>query len=229
MKRLIAAAGLALMACAQPALSATPAAGTALETKTVPVEKAFPFLKDYYALKAHDRFRLDFYLNGPALPPSFRMVMKRKAGDVPIVVAGDRRFGPLPDSQDFAAHVPLEVTAPKGLKIALNVKISSTATPARTLDAKGLSAGIDQVRQGVKTMAGLMAMLVPDFGSVCFDGAKSGEVALADGKMAALKVSKTAGDVAIGSPCFTPSDYPTATQVTLDKVPTGMFIVPKQP
>ena len=205
------------------------AGAQALETKQVPVDKAFPFLKDYYALKSHDRFRLDFILAGAVPPPSFRMVLKRKGGDAPITVAADRRFLPLPEAQDFASGTPLEVTAPKGLKIALTVKISSTLTPAKTMDARALAAGVDQVRAGVKTMAGMMALLVPDYKSVCFDGAKSGVATMADGKSVALKLSKKTGDAAAGSPCFTPADDPAAVQVTLDRVPTGVYIVPRTP
>ncbi len=205
------------------------AGAQALETRQVPVEKAFPFLKDYYALKKHDGFRLDFILAGAAPPPSFRMVLKRKGGDVPIAVAADHRFLPLPEAQDFAAGTPLEVTAPKGLKIALSVKISSTLSPARTMDARALAAGVDQVRTGIKSMAGMMALLVPDYKSVCFDGAKNGTVTLPGGKSAALKLSNKPGDAAVGSPCFTPSDYPSATEVTLDRVPSGVYIEPRTP
>lgn len=205
------------------------AGAQALETKQVPVDKAFPFLKDYYALKNHDRFRLDFILAGAAPPPSFRMVLKRKGGDAPIMVAPDRRFLPLPEAQDFTAKTPLEVTAPKDLRIALTVKISSTLAPAKTMDARALAAGVDQVRTGVRSMAGMMAMLVPDYKSVCFDGARSGAVTLPGGKSAALKLSKKAGDAAAGSPCFTPSDYPSAVEVTLDRVPSGVYIVPRTP
>ncbi|MEI9905631.1 MAG: hypothetical protein WDN06_18060 [Asticcacaulis sp.] len=217
----IAAAGLTFLAAAA-------GAAPVLETKQIPVEKAFPFLQNYYALKAHDRFRLDFFVVGD-LPPSFHMALKRKSGDVPVTVAPDRRFLPLPDAQDFASHTPLEVTSAKDTKIALTVKISETLAPAKTLDARVLAASVTQVRDGVKTMAGLMALLVPDYKSVCFDGARSGTVTLADGKSVALKLSKKAGDAAIGSPCFTPADYGNAVQVTLDRVPSGMYITPRQP
>lgn len=219
---------VALIAAAGFALAEAAGAAPVLETKQVPVDVAFPFLQNYYALKAHDRFRLDFFVVGD-LPPSFRMVLKRKGGDVPIALAADRRFLPLPDAEDFSRHVPLEVTSSKDTKIALTVKISETVAPAQTLDAKALAAGVDQVRTGVKTMAGIMALLVPDYKSVCFDGARSGTVMLSGGKTMTLKVTKKAGDTAIGSPCFTPSDYPAAVQVSLDRAPSGMYITPRQP
>lgn len=203
-------------------------AAPAMETRQVPVDKVFAFLPNYYALKAHDRFRLEFYVVGE-LPASFQMALKRKGGDVPVTVAADRRLLPLPTAQDFTDHTAVEVTGPKDARIGLTVKISSTLAPAKTMDARALAAGVDQVRIGVKSMAGLMAMLVPDYKSVCFDGARAGTVATADGKMVTMKVSKKAGDAAIGSPCFTPSEVANAAQVTLDRVPTGVYITPKQP
>lgn len=47
------------------------------------------------------------------------------------------------------------------------------------------------------------------------------------GKTIALKLSAKAGDVPAGTPCFTPSEMPAATQITLDRPATAVYIVAK--
>ncbi len=221
----LAAAGLCLLALATGAN----AAGDST-SKAIPSPNIFPFLSTYLGLPANmrDHYHLSYALRSQnARFSDVHMMLKRKSGDVPIAVAANGQMSPLPTLVELTEKTPIMMSAPSGAKFGVELKIAASVDSSKTYDAQGLKIAVDQARTGSKKVAGLMAMMVPDFQSACFEGTSSGTAMLNTGKTIALKLSAKAGDVPAGTPCFTPSEMPAATQITLDRPATAVYIVAK--
>ena len=223
MRRCLLVAGLAVVAVttASPVLAAA-------ETRTVPADKIFPFLKAYWALPAKDRdhFHLTYSLIAQGAKPSdIHLVLKRVSGDVELTTNGDGGLSPLPTFDDLRSGVQVAVTAPRDAKLGANIRIDATLAPATRYAASDLNTAISQAHEGAKSAAGLLAVAVPDFQGACFAGVKSGTATLANGKMVPLNPSTKPGQT--GTPCYTLSDQPGATEVMLDGIPKAVYIVAK--
>ncbi len=199
-----------------------------LETKQMAVTDLFPFLDKYYALppRERDHFHLVYAMSGGGIT-AMHAILKRPGGNVPIVISQAGAMTPVPTAEDVTARTPISASAPKGTKIRMTVKLAVTMEPAQVMDAKALKVGIDQAAQSSKKAAGLIALAVPNFQRVCFAGASSGSAILADGKSVPLKVTAKAPGKPDGLPCFTPDEQPTAVRISLDHVPSDLFILPK--
>lgn len=200
-------------------------ADPALETRQVPAENVFPYLKNYYGLPAGERdlFHPQYAL-APASRATVHLVLKRPGGDVPLVAGADGALSPTPSPADMAAKLSVEVSAPKDTKVGIGIWLMASVESAKTYDARRLRASVDQARNGVKKLAGLMALAVPNYQVLCFEGATSGSATLADGRTVAMK---TFGRNGVMRPCYAPVDVPNATQITLDRATSGVFINPK--
>ncbi len=204
------------------------AAQTAVETKTVAAAQVFPFFDSYLGLPAaeRDHFRMEYQVMGDGPLTAVHLTLKRATGEVPIALAPDGRILTEPSPADLkSAQVVL--SAPKGSQYHIGLRIVESEPPAQTLDVAPLKVGIDQARVAAKKAAGLMSMMVPDFETVCFVGAGSGQVTMNDGKTVALKISAPPSAPKFLNPCLTPADMPQAHQVTLARVPTALMIVRK--
>lgn len=217
-----AAAALSTMA-----LLAAPGVTTA-KTADVPVDKLFPYLGNYYDLPAaqRDHFQLAYFFIIKTGSGTIGATLKGAAGDVPITIGGDGRVTPLPSAADLKAKRPVSLTAPEGLSLGVTIKLMPLTAPATQLDADNLSIAIQQAHDGAKKAAGVLGMMVPNYQTVCFDGAHSGTVTLKSGATAALKVQKSE-DTKAATPCFTPADARDAVKVNLDRTPSAMVIVAK--
>lgn len=214
--------GLSLLVLAHGAAAET-------VTRTIPAKTLFPYLEAYYRLPGNERdhFHLDYVFVSKIAPTEVRIVLKRKAGDVPLPIAPDHHFSTIPTAADIAAGTAAEVTAPKGSQLGMTIVLSETMEPARLLDVATLKTGIDQARNGSKKAAGLLAAAIPDYRVVCFDGTHAGTIALQGGGTIPLRTFTAQGKPGPGTPCFAPEDQPTATQITLDQAPSAMRIVGK--
>ncbi|MBW8881154.1 MAG: hypothetical protein JF615_06945 [Asticcacaulis sp.] len=217
-----AAAAAALL----PLLLAAPVA--LAETANLPAEKLFPYLGNYYDLPAgqRDHFHLAYFFMIKGDRGAVSAVMKGASGDTPLTIASDGRVAPLPSAADLKAKRQIALSAPKGISIGVTIKLMPAAQPAATMDAGYLSVAVQQAHDGAKKAAGLLGMVVPNYQTVCFDGAHSGTVSLKTGASVALKLQKSQ-DTQSAVPCFTPSDVPGAAQVILDRAPVAVVIVPK--
>ncbi|ESQ92183.1 hypothetical protein ABAC460_04655 [Asticcacaulis sp. AC460] len=220
------------MKLAKAAAAALPfvlAASVAMaETKNVPAEKLFPFLKTYYDLPANqrDQFTMGyFFLLDGVDRNSVSMVLKGASGDRPLNIAANGRVLPLPAAADLKAKREIALTAPKDGKIGIDIRLIPNLAPAASMEAAPLAASVKQAHDGAKKAAGLLSLAVPDYKAVCFEGAHSGTVATKSGKSVNLKL-QTSGKTT--APCFFPADVPDAARITLDRAPTAMYIVPKQ-
>jgi len=201
-------------------------AQTVAETQTLPASQMFPFLGSYQALPAgeRDHFRMEFQIVGDAPATNVHLTLKRATGDVPMAMAPDGRILTEPSSDDLKS-AKVVMTTPKGSHYGLALHLVEAEAPALTLDVAPLKAGIDQARAAAKKAAGLMAMMVPDFETVCFVGAGSGQIVLDGGKTAPLKIGAPPAAPKFLNPCLTPADMPQARQVTLAHMPSSLMIM----
>jgi len=219
MRGILLAAGLSLIAGGAMA-QATP------DTQTLPASKVFPFFDTYLGLPLSDRdhFRMEYAVNGDGPPGNAHLILRRPTGDVPIQLAADGRILTEPTAADLKSGLVV-MTTPKGSHYGIALRLVASSTPAQTLDVAPLKTGIDQARAAARKAAGVMAMMVPDFETVCFVGAGNGQVVLDDGKTMPLKISAPPSAQKFLNPCLTPADLPQARQVTLARTPTALMIV----
>lgn len=202
------------------ALAATSAVA---ETKQVPATKMFPFLKVYYDLPVaqRDHFHMAYFFYVKDMTrDKVSLVLKGQNGDKPLTIGSNYRVSPLPTPADLQAKRDIAMTAPKGGKIGVDIKLMPTVAPAASMDAAPLTKAVNQARDGAKKAAGLLSLAVPDYRAVCFEGASRGTVALSSGKTVALTLQAS-------QPCYFPSEQPNAVRISLDRTPTAMYIVPK--
>ena len=214
-----AVAGLCLMAGAAVAQTAT-------ESETVAASKLFPLLDMYLGLPAteRDQFHLEYAITGAGAAENAHLTLKRPSADMPIALAADGRVLTLPDLVDLKS-AQVVMTTPKGAHYGVSLHLVANVTPTQKLDVAPLKAGIDQARAAGRKTAGLMAMMAPDFETVCFVDAGSGQAILDDGKTVALKISAPPSMPKFLNPCLTPADQPHARQVSLARTPTSILIV----
>ena len=198
----------------------------AVDTQTLPAAKVFPFLDVYLGLPASERdhFRMEYSITGDGPPANAHLLLKRASGDAPLTLGAEGQILTQPSLADLKS-AQVVMTTPKGTHYGIALRLVASEAPAQTLDVAPLKTGIDQARIAAKKAAGLMSMMVPDFETVCFIGAGSGQAVLADGKTTPLKVSAPPSAPKLLNPCLTPVDMPQARQVTLAKTPTAILIV----
>ena len=219
MRGIFTAASLALIA-------GSAAAQPAVDSQTMSASKLFPFLDTYLALPASERdhFHMEYAVTGDGPPANAHLTLKRPSGDTPITLGPEGQILIQPSPADLKS-AQVVMTTPKGSHYGIALRLVASETPAQTLDVAPLKAGVDQARTAAKKAAGLMSMIVPDFETVCFVGAGSGQAVLSDGKTTPLKISAPPSAPKFLNPCLTPTDMPQARQVTLAKTPTSILIV----
>ncbi len=217
---------LILAAAIAASLMATGAAG-AEKSKAIPSPSLFPYLDTYLDLPANtrDRYHLSYVVGTQGARTSdVHMTLNRPSGNVPLTIAADGEILPQPTLADLKAKTPVTIQAPDGSRFGISLRVAATIDLAKTYDTAPLKASIEQARAGAKKAAGLLAMAVPDFQTACFAGVMSGTATLANGKTVVLPGIKQAGDVPVGTPCFTPAAMPDARTITLDRAPRVIYI-----
>ena len=206
------------------AAAATALAGPALAagSKTVPCDKAFPFLDNYLKIPAAERtrFTLAYYLQVDAKPPkNLKGWLGEGAARAPVPIAADGRVQRLPTLAQLKAKTPLSFDVPETTKFSVNMVIEPLVRPAAEISAADLALAVAQAAKGAKKAAGLMSVAVPKMESVVFKGVSAGTVVHADGRTAALPVIK-------GSPVFEPGKQKGATTLKFARAPSQMMIAP---
>lgn len=218
-----------LLAAAIGASFVTLATGAAAaeKSKAIPSPSLFPYLDTYLDLPANtrDRYHLSYVVGIQGGNKSdVHMTLNRPAGDVALTIAPDGEILPQPTLADLRAKTPVTIHAPDGSRFGISLRVAATVEMAKAYDTAPLKASIEQARAGAKKAAGLLAMAVPDFQTACFAGVASGSVTLNNGKTLALPGIKQAGDVPVGTPCYTPAALPDARTITLDRAPRVIYI-----
>jgi hypothetical protein len=203
----------------------------AAERKPFPAENLFPFLKAYYSITPDERtaFRLRYFaVSKKGELPSFKAVLKRKSGDVPITLGAKGEMSPVPSSADIASKAQVTLEAEKGASFGVLIRIVANVPTSARIDAKNVELAVNQAQKGAKKAAGVMKFAVPKLDSACFMGATSGTVTLENGQKIALQTVKSKEDPAlIGSPCYTPSAQKGGVTISLDKAPEMVSIEEK--
>lgn len=216
----------ALLITAAAFLAMPPAAFAETETKSVPAEKLFPFLSNYYSLPPAERshFRLAYTL----------MVQGGKVEQVSLTLQDGAKI--IPNAQGYLAPLPtaaqlkskLTYSRPAGVKFGVALDLLPTQMPAQTMDAKALAVSVTQALKGSKKVAGLMAMALPTFDRIEIRGVNSGQVKLADGstKMLGLigAVKDKKGVYHPAHITYVPAEWPTAISLSFDATPSKLLI-----
>lgn len=196
------------------------------ESKSVPAEKLFPFLSNYYSLPVAERshFRMAYTL----------MVQGGKAEQVSLVLQDGTKI--MPNIQGYLAPLPtaaqlkgkMTYSRPAGTKFGMTLDLLPTQPPAQIMDARALAVSVTQALQGSKKVAGLMAMALPTFDRIEIRGVNSGEVRLADGSTRTLILTGATKDKkGMYHPAhitYVPSEWPTAVSLSFDTTPSRLLI-----
>jgi hypothetical protein len=207
-------------------LLGAPLAHAETETKSVPAEKLFPFLSNYYSLLPTERshFRLAYAL----------MVQGGKADQVSLTLQDGAKI--VPNAQGYLAPLPnaaqlkskLTYSRPAGVKFGVALDLLPTQAPAQTMDAKALALSVTQALKGSKKVAGLMAMALPTFDRIEIRGVSSGQVKLADGSTKTLGLIGAVKDKkGVYHPAhitYVPAEWPTAVSLSFDTAPSKLLI-----
>ncbi|ESQ84577.1 hypothetical protein AEAC466_09500 [Asticcacaulis sp. AC466] len=218
------AAAIAL--CAAISVSAAP-----VETKTIPAEDLFPFLRNYYALPAAERteFHLGYALRVQgARPDQIDLSLQDGANRSRIAADAQGYLSPLPTDAQLKAKAKLSVTRPAEAKCGISMEVLPNPSPSQSMDAKSLALAVSQARAGSKKLAGVLAMAMPTLDRVDILGVTSGEVKLANGTTRPLPFTPASTDKKGGRHpahlTFVPADMPGAVTLTFKGVPTRLLI-----
>jgi hypothetical protein len=171
------------------AMVASPPLALAADIKSVPINKAFPFLSTYLGLPAAQRSR--FYLAYRAIRDKHPALDARAT----IITANGARTPVVFDHTGAVAHLP----SLSELKSAANVEIDSApfqlgvelrcATPPSTrIDVAELIASLTQVNLAVAKVAGAFSLIVPKLTAAYFPDAAGAQALMIDGRAVALPV-----------------------------------------
>ena len=218
---------------AAAAFAALTFAGGALagnETKTVPADKVFPFITNYYALAPADRahFHLVYSLIGQGAKLSD---ISLSLNGAPINIGPNGVLSPLPTDSQLKAKATVTYSRPAGSKFGISLGIFPNAQPQQTMDVRPLNQAIDEARKGAKSMAGLLALAVPTLDRLMIYGVTSGQVKLADGQVKPLPFTAETTDKNGGKHpahlTYVPAGFPTAQNLIFNATPTLLSVESK--
>ncbi|MDV6329691.1 hypothetical protein [Asticcacaulis sp. 201] len=202
-----------------------------VETKTLPAENLFPFLRNYYALPAAERtqFHLGYALRVQgARPDQINLTLQDGANKIRMVPDAQGYLSPMPTDAQLKAKAKLSLSRPADAKCSISLEVLPNQSPAQSMEAKPLALAVSQAHTGSKKLAGLLAMAMPTLDRVNILGVTSGEVKLANGTTRPLpftpaSTSKTGGHYPAHL-TFVPADMPGAVALTFNGVPTRLLI-----
>ncbi len=211
----------AAVLAAAPAVHAAP-----LETKTFPAEKLFPFLSNYYGLvpakRAH--FHLDYRL---VSKDPLTITLEAKGAQITVQPAADGILRPLPTADQLKGG-QITLTAPKAARLSISMDPVPEAAPAAVMDTGALNLAVSECMAGTKSLAGLLAMMVPNFDRVAIFGVTSAQVKLADGSLKPLPViaavTDKSGHTTPAHFAYVPADWPQGRTLVFNAAPTRLAI-----
>jgi len=212
-----------LIAGLAAALAAGPSLALADDAQRIPLSKAFKYLDFYLALPPTLRNR--FYLVFRALRND------HPAPDLKLAIVGQGPPQPVPlDAWAQVTHLPTlaQLKSDDALQVwggpfRFATEIRPDVAPATRLDVGQLDASLNQATAAIAHIAGAFSAMAPKLDTVLFPDAGSGEVFFADGRMAALPITrqfKTLGSV----PYFRSTTSPGARAIALAKAPSRLLL-----
>ncbi len=224
----------ALLATGTAAFTSLAFSGSALaanETKTVPYDKLFMFLSNYYNLPPTERtlFKMNYglVLKGAKLD-QVSLILNAGGASQRLNIDSHGVVSPIPTAEQVKAKATLTITRPAGAEFGTNLMITPTAQPQPVMDAAPLNGAVAQTAAGAKKMAGLMAMAIPKFDRVMIFGPTSAKVILANGEAKPLPVKPAFtdkdGDPHPSRIVYVPADWPTAKNLSFDTTPVRLLV-----
>jgi hypothetical protein len=174
---------LALLAAA----AASPRLALAAEAKTVPIDKAFPFLSAYLSLPVAQRSR--FYLAYRAMRDKHPVLDARAtiiaANGVRAPVLFDRlgAVARLPSLAELKSAATLELDS---ASFQLGVELRCATAPSTRIDVAELVASLAQVNLAVGKVAGAFSLIIPKLTTAYFPDAVGAQALMSDGRAVAL-------------------------------------------
>jgi len=200
-----------------------PGLALAADVKTVPIDKAFPYLAAYLALPAAERSR--FYLayravrdKHPALDARATLIA---ASGVRTPLLFDRigAVARLPSLAEMksAANVELD-----GAAFQLGIELRCTTAPSTRIDVAEIAASLAQVNSAVAKLAGALSLIVPKLTTAFFPDAVGAQALMNDGHVVALPVyaAPMIGQV----PYIEPGAFAGAKMVMLARAPSRIVL-----
>lgn len=169
--------------------AAAPRLAFAAQSKTLPLDKAFPYLSAYLGLPAAQRSQ--FYLAYRAVrdkhPAADARATLVAPNGVRTPIAFDRAgfIARLPSLGDLRGGASIELD---GAPFQLGVELRCAMACATKLDVAALSQSLAQVNQDVVRFAGALSFVVPKFTAAYFPDAGQALAVLVDGRTAGLPV-----------------------------------------
>lgn len=218
---------------AATAFAALVFAGSALagnETKTVPADKVFPFITNYYALAPADRAH--FHLVYSLISQGAKLNdISLSLNGAPINIGPNGVLSPLPTDAQLKAKATVTFSRPAGSKFGVSLGVFPNAQPQPVMDVRPLNQAIEEARKGARSMAGLLALAVPTLDRLMVYGVTSGQVKLADGQVKSLPFTAATTDKNGGKHpahlTYVPADWPAAQSLVFDAAPSLLSIESK--
>ena len=201
----------ALIPVVLAAAATAAASGAVAAERLVPADKVFPELGRFLALPAaaRDTFATTYQVRTRGGPLEAVKLSYVEGGvRAPIPLGRDGRVLRLPTPAQLKGQVAVDT--PEGVRLSTRAGVECTGLAGREIAAPRVSACVDQLRAAVKRMAGVAAFLAPSFDRARLEGAGGGAVVLADGSRRPLPLQD-------GAPVFTPSAFPGARTLVLDR------------
>ena len=211
-----------LLALIATALAAPPLA-LAADVRTVPIDKAFPFLAAYLGLPAAQRSR--FYLAYRAMRDKHPALDARAT----IIAVNGARTPMLFDRVGAVARLPslAELKSAANVEIdsapfQLGVELRCATAPSTRIDVAELSAALVQVNLAVSRVAGAFSLIVPKLTAAYFPDAVGAQALMSDGRSIALPVF--AAPIFGQVPYIEPAMLAGAKTVVLAKAPSRIVL-----
>jgi hypothetical protein len=205
------------------AAATSPGLAFAAEVKTVPIDKAFPFLSAYLGLPVPQRSR--FYLAYRAMrdkhPISDAKAAIIAANGARTPVAFDRLgvVMRLPSLAELRSAANVEID---GAPFQLGIELRCATQPSTHIDVGELVASLAQVNLAVAKLAGALSFIVPKLTAAYFPDAAGGQVLMGDGRATALPIypAPTVGPVLYIEPALLAG----AKTIVLAKAPSRIVL-----
>jgi hypothetical protein len=205
------------------AFAASPRVALADGPKTVPIDKAFPYLATYLGMPVGQRSL--FYLAYRAVrdkhpaPDARATIVAPNGARTPVVFDRVGAVARLPSLAELKSAANVEIdSAP----FQLGIELRCAMPPSTRIDVGAISASLNQVNSAVSRFAGALALIVPKLTAAYFPDAAGAQVVMADGHAVPLPVFSSP---AIGVvPYIEPGALAGARMVVLARAPSRIVL-----
>ncbi|MFN3229420.1 MAG: hypothetical protein ACK41P_06160, partial [Asticcacaulis sp.] len=173
--------------------------------------------------RTHMKMTYRFKITGTeARDLKIRLLSGQKVTPVTIGPKGEPSV--YPTLEDLKNKAQLQFEAPKEPKVSISMELRPTTPAGTDIPVADLVKAIDQVNNGSRKMAGVLALAVPKMNAIFLFGGTNGRVVMADGSQRTLP-TVSAGKVAV----FVPDNHKGAARLVFDTAPEQMQIGPYKP